>query len=112
MQDIVEALISASERIDDGSAVNAGRSDRLTINQAMELVFELVGWRPKKIEHDLSKPQGVASRAADTSKTREILGWSPKVSYKEGFKKTIDWYFSNHSAKTVGLNLERLLLER
>ena len=32
VQDIVDALILASENITDGSAVNAGRSDRITIN--------------------------------------------------------------------------------
>ena len=41
VQDIVDALILASEKIDDGSAINAGRDDRLTMNQAAELVFEL-----------------------------------------------------------------------
>jgi UDP-glucose 4-epimerase len=112
VQDIVDALISASERIEDGSAVNAGRSDRLTINQAMELVFDLVGWQPKKIEHDLSKPQGVASRAADITEAYKILDWSPRVSYREGFKKTIDWYFASHSVEAVESNLEKLLLER
>ena len=53
VQDIVDALVLASEKIEDGSAVNAGRSDRLTINQAIELVFDLVGWRPKNIKERL-----------------------------------------------------------
>jgi len=112
VQDIVDALISASEKIEDGSAVNAGRSDRLTINQAADLVFELVNWKPKKVEHDLSKPQGVASRAADLSKAREVLNWAPRVSYREGFKKTIEWYFANHNIEAVKSNLEKSLLER
>lgn len=112
IQDIVDALILASEKIEDGSAVNAGRNDRLTINQAIELVFDIVGWRPKQIDRDLSKPQGVASRAADLTKARSVLNWVPKVSYQEGFKKTIDWYFANHDVATVKANLEKSLLER
>lgn len=112
VQDIVDALIMASEKIEDGSTVNAGRNDRLTINQAIELVFDIVGWRPKKIERDLGKPQGVASRAADLTKALKVLNWAPKISYKEGFKKTIDWYFANHDVATVKANLEKSLLER
>jgi UDP-glucose 4-epimerase len=112
VQDIVDALVLASEKIEDGSAVNAGRSDRITINQAAELIFELVGWKPKKVIHDLSKPQGVASRAADLTKARQVLGWVPKVSYREGFEKTIDWYFASHDIASVRLNLEKRLLER
>ena len=112
VQDIVDALVLASEKIDDGSAVNAGRSDRLTINETIELLFELVNWKPKEISRDLSKPQGVASRAADLTKARRLMGWSPKVSYKEGFSKTIDWYFANHDVAAMKSNLEKALLER
>ena len=112
VQDIVDALMLASEKIEDGSAVNAGRSDRLTLNQAAELVFDIVGWRPKQVIHDLSKPQGVASRAADLTRVRSVLGWAPKISYKEGFKKTIDWYFTNHDVASVKVNLEKALFER
>ncbi|MEM4733682.1 MAG: NAD-dependent epimerase/dehydratase family protein [Candidatus Bathyarchaeia archaeon] len=112
VQDIVDALILASEKIEDGSAVNAGRSDRLTLNQAAELVFDMVGCRPRHIIHDLSKPQGVASRAADLTRARSVLGWTPKVSYKEGFQKTIDWYFASHDVAAVKENLEKALFER
>jgi len=112
VQDIVDALVLASEKIEDGSAVNAGRSDRITINQAVELVFGIVGWRPKRIKRDLSKPQGVASRAANLTKSLKVLGWTPKISYKEGFQKTIDWYFANHDVASVKANLEKVLLER
>ena len=112
VEDIVDALILAAEKVEDGSAVNAGRDDRITLNQAAELVFDIVGWKPKQIKHDLSKPQGVASRAADLSKARKILGWSPKVSYREGFTRTIEWYFAKKTRKEVKTNLERLLIER
>ena len=112
VQDIVDAMILAAEKIEDGSAVNAGRDDRITINQAAELVFDIVGWRPSQVQHDLSKPQGVASRAADTTRARKVLGWAPKVSYAEGFRKTVDWYFANNDEKKVRADLNRLLVER
>jgi UDP-glucose 4-epimerase len=112
VQDIVDAMILAVDKIEDGSAVNAGRNDRITINQAAELVFSIVGWRPRRVQYDLSKPQGVASRAADLTRARRVLGWKPKVSYVEGFKKTIEWYFANNNEKKVKTNLDRLLMER
>lgn len=112
VQDIVDALILAAEKIEDGSPVNAGRDDRITINQAVDLIFDIVGWRPKRIKHDLSKPQGVASRAADLTRARGLLGWEPRVSYREGFEKTVEWYFADKNGKDVKANLDRLLLER
>ncbi|MCK4736037.1 MAG: NAD-dependent epimerase/dehydratase family protein [Methanophagales archaeon] len=112
VQDIVDAMILAAEKIEDGTPVNAGRDDRITLNQAAELVFDITGWRPKEIKHDLSMPQGVASRAADLANARQILGFEPKVSYKEGFKRTIDWYFANKNREEVKANMDKLLMER
>lgn len=110
--DIVDALILAAELINNSSTVNSGRDDRITLNQVAELLFEIIGWRPKKIIPDLSKPQGVTSRAADLNRAKKILGWKPKVSYREGFEKTIEWYFANHKPEEVARDLDRRLMER
>jgi len=110
--DIVDAMILAAEKIEDASPVNAGRADRITLNQAAEIVFKLLDWRPKEIKHDLSKPTGVSSRAADLTRARKLLGWEPKVSYEDGFKRTIDWYRSHKDLEYVRRNLPRLLMER
>jgi len=112
VQDIVDAMVLASERVIDGSPVNAGREDRITIDRAAELVFETTGWQPDRIEHDLTKPEGVASRAADLTRARRVLNWEPKVSYEEGFKKTIDLYTARKNKGEVAANLNRLLMER
>jgi nucleoside-diphosphate-sugar epimerase len=112
VQDIVDGLILASEKIEDGSPLNAGRDDRLTLNESAEMVFDIAKWRPKEVFHDVSKPQGVASRAADLTRARTQFNWAPKVGYAEGFRKTIDWYFKNKDKAAVKANLERLLNER
>jgi UDP-glucose 4-epimerase len=112
VQDIVDPLVLAAERIEDGSVVNAGRQDRITLNRAAELVFEIAGWKPKQITHDLSKPQGVASRAADLTRARRLLGWEPNTPFREGFEKTVKWYFANKKPEQIKASLEKLLLER
>jgi nucleoside-diphosphate-sugar epimerase len=112
VQDIVDALVLASEKIEDGSAVNAGRDDRITINKAAETVFNITNWKPSKIAYDRSKPQGVASRAADLTRAKKILNWAPKGNYREGFEKTISWYFANKDKTEVKSKLEQLLMER
>ena len=111
VQDIVDALMVASTKITDGGNVNAGRDDRINLNRTAELIFEIVGWKPKKIIHDVSKPMGVASRAADLTKARDLLGWEPKIGYEEGFQRTIDWYYANKDVVEVRRNLDHLLFE-
>ena len=56
--------------------------------------------------------QGLEKEGADLTKARPILGFEPKVSYKEGFKRTIDWYFTNKYKEEVKANMNKLLMER
>jgi nucleoside-diphosphate-sugar epimerase len=110
--DLVEAMLLAAEKIEDGSPVNAGREDRITINETVDVIFGSIGWRPGHIRRDPTKPQGVASRAADLTQARSLLGWEPTVGYKEGFEKTIQWYATNNDLNKVRNDLQRLLVER
>jgi len=110
--DIVDAMMLAAERIEDGSPVNAGRSDRITLKQAAEMVFKLVDWHPKQIAYDVSKPVGVASRSADLTKAKALLSWEPRVSYEDGFRRTIDWYRSHRDPEALRRDLPSLLMER
>ncbi len=112
VQDIVDAFVLAAEKIEDGSSINAGRDDRITLNQAADLVFDIMGWRPSQIKHDVSQPEGVQSRAAELTRSRKVLGWEPQVSYDEGFKRTIDWYLANKNEDEIRHDLNRLLWER
>lgn len=112
VQDIVDALILAAEKIQDGSAVNAGRAERITVAQAAELIFDNMGWRPISIQCDLSKPTGVESRAADLTRARAVLGWEPRVSFREGLRATVEWFLRHRNLREVEANLGRLLVER
>lgn len=112
VEDIVDAMLLSCQKIEDGSAVNAGRDDRITINKTAELIFNAIGWKPSSIHYDLSKPVGVESRAADLTKARTLLGFEPKFSYLEGFKRTIRWYENNKDKEEVKRHLDRLLMER
>lgn len=62
----------------------------------------------KNILNLLNKPETLITRvedrlahdrryAVDTSKMQTELGWQPKVDFKTGLQKTIDWYLANKS---------------
>ena len=47
-----------------------------------------------KIKLDLSKPDGTLRKIVDSSIARKY-GWRPKISFKEGFRKTYENYLKN-----------------
>jgi len=91
VDDIVEGSIRAAELVEDGTPINLGTSRRYKIKDVAEMIFALMGWRPQAVRFDTTKPEGVASRALDVSRARELLGWEPRVELAEGLRRTIQW---------------------
>ncbi len=113
VNDIVNGLMLACEHITDGSAVNAGTSDFVSLNLAAQTIFDLIGWTPPNgIHHQTDKPVGVKHRAADTRIARETTGWVPQFTLEQGLLETIDWYTRNRNKEVVKTELEHLLMER
>jgi UDP-glucose 4-epimerase len=112
VKDITRALRLAAENITDGTPVNAGISRYVTMNEAVEIIFDHLGWEPDDINYMTDKPEGVRHRAADTTRAEELLGWEPEYTVEEGIKNTLDWYVENRDPDYVRENLETLLHER
>ncbi|WP_435079436.1 NAD-dependent epimerase/dehydratase family protein [Halococcus sp. AFM35] len=112
VKDITRALRLAAENITDGTAVNAGISRYVTMNEAVEYIFDYLGWEPDGIAYMTDKPEGVRHRAADTTRAEELLGWEPEYTVEDGIKNTLDWYVDDRDEEYVRENLETLLHER
>ena len=92
VDDIVSGTLSACENITNGDAVNLGTSKRYTMIESVNLIFDILGWKPKKIVFDKTKPEGVKTRALDIKKAKKLMNWTPKYDFKKGLEKTIDWF--------------------
>jgi nucleoside-diphosphate-sugar epimerase len=57
-------------------------------------------------------PTGPLNRVADNALAKRLLAWEPKVPFREGLKRTIDWYYANKDRKEVERTFKRLLTER
>jgi len=110
VSDIVNGTILAAEKITNGTPINLGTGVRYKITDVAAKIFDIMGWRPKRIIFDTSRPEGVASRALDISRAKNLLGWTPKVDLEEGLRRTIQHYVSTHKPK--GHVDEKVLMER
>lgn len=94
-------LIAADDRPLDFDVFNIGTSNHITVNQFIAAIFAELNWHPKEILRDTSKPTGVASRASDNTKIREIFDWEPSVSIDYGVQRLLNWYSGWNSRATT-----------
>ncbi len=71
--------------------VNIGNSEEITILQFAKEVLEITRSKSKIIFKDLPEDDPKI-RQPDISKAKRVLGWEPRVTRKEGLKKTIDYF--------------------
>jgi len=78
------------------SHVNVGTGNDLTIRELAELIGEIVGF-DGEIEFDSSRPDGTPRKLLDTSLLSR-LGWTPRISLRDGLVGTYHWFHDNVGA--------------
>jgi len=112
VDDVVRGLLLAAEDLSDGSAVNAGVSEFISLDRAVETVFEAIGWRPSEIRYRPDKPVGVRHRAVDGSLAKRRTGWEPRWSFERGVEATVAWFLENRDIASLREELEGRLFAR
>lgn len=111
VEDIVNGVILAAERIDNGGVINLGTMERIRVIDAVKEILRYTGHKAKiKLLTDM--PTGPMNRVADNSLAKKLLGWEPKVKFIDGLHKTIEWYFSTKNKDQVKRTLNKMLTER
>ncbi len=83
---------------DNVEPVNLGSSELVTINQMIGILEDIAGIKVTK-DHDLSAPQGVRGRNSDNTMFKEIYGWEPSISLRDGLEKTYSWIYDQLAAR-------------
>lgn len=89
IDDCVEGLIRIMAG-DFRDALNLGTDELVTIDELVDIVCEVAEKQLTK-RHNLHGPQGVRGRNSDNSRLRELLGWEPSISLRDGLKRTYPW---------------------
>jgi GDP-L-fucose synthase len=90
VEDVARAVVLAAQEYDDALHLNIGSGDEVSIKDLALMIAELSGFKGEVI-WDISRPNGTPRKVLDSSRMRS-LGWSPKISLRDGIRSTIDWY--------------------
>ncbi|MBT2206516.1 MULTISPECIES: NAD-dependent epimerase/dehydratase family protein [Actinomadura] len=101
VDDVTEGTFLAGTHPDSpGEAINVGGTTETTITDAVHLITELTGTEAPTIPVDTSRSFGATyedlpRRVPDNTKARELLGWTPRTTLREGLARTIEWARAN-----------------
>uniref|UniRef100_A0A914Y6K1 UDP-glucuronic acid decarboxylase 1 n=1 Tax=Panagrolaimus superbus TaxID=310955 RepID=A0A914Y6K1_9BILA len=90
VDDLVDGLIALMNS-NTSLPVNIGNPEEYTITDFANLIKNLVGSKSKIINHP-SQEDDPKQRRPDITRAAELLNWKPKISMKDGLKKTIEYF--------------------
>ena len=91
VEDAAEAIVLASERYDDPEPVNLGSGREISVQGLVELIADLTGFKGRLV-WDTTKPDGQPRRRLDTTRAEQAFGFRARTDFREGLRRTIDWY--------------------
>ena len=99
------ACAEADEAI--GRDLNLGVGDEVSIGDLAALIMEIIGREVPIVTDDVRLRPGkseVERLLSDNTLVRELTGWSPSVSLREGLERTVEWFSdeSNRAGYRLG----------
>ena len=98
IDDIVDGIIKSCNYVLENKNVyeilNIGNSSPTSLKEMINTIAKVLEVEPK-IKQLPMQPGDVDRTYADISKAKELIGYNPKTSFKEGIEKFVKWYKIN-----------------
>ena len=98
IDDIVDGIIKSCDYTMSHTNVyeilNLGNSSPVSLKEMINTIGHVLGINPKIKQYPM-QPGDVDRTYADISKAKQLIGYEPKTSFKEGIEKFINWYIEN-----------------
>jgi nucleoside-diphosphate-sugar epimerase len=94
IQNVVEANLLAAaapaEKV-SGQMMNVATGAAVTLNRAFDVLCELTGYHGKPAYAE-PRPGDIRHSLAGIHRAQALLGYTPQVDFREGLRRTVEWY--------------------
>lgn len=96
VDNVVAANLAAMQReVPPGSVINVGGGERVSILDLYRAIAEALGSDLEPVMGE-TRAGDVRHSLADLQRLERLLGRRPEITWREGLKRTLAWYQSNH----------------
>lgn len=101
IDNVVAANLAALElEAEPGAVINVGGGERISLNQLYKAIAADIGGPPEP-GYGPDRAGDVRHSLASVERAKELLGYSPSVSWREGLSRTVAWYQSQGKEKAA-----------
>ena len=97
--DIVDGIKNSCKYVMENKNVyeilNLGNSSPVSLKEMINVIGQAIGIEPK-IKQLPMQPGDVERTYADISKAKNLIGYEPKISFRQGIQNFVDWYKKNN----------------
>ena len=94
VDDVANGFLEVVDKYAVAEPLNVCTTEETTIEDVVQVLHELENFHPPVI-FNTNKPSVIPYKVSSPRLVKELIGWSAKVSLKDGLKKTLDWYKKN-----------------
>lgn len=94
VDDVADASVFLMQGHSWDGPLNIGSGSAVSIAELAQMLKGITGFSGQ-LTYDTSKPDGMPVKVLDSSKL-SALGWSPRVDFAEGLRRTYDWYLQQN----------------
>jgi UDP-glucose 4-epimerase len=84
------AASAPAEKV-SGQMMNLATGCNATLNQTFDILCEFTGYKGQPA-YGASRAGDIRESLADIGLARKLLGYEPKVDFREGLRRTVEWY--------------------
>jgi nucleoside-diphosphate-sugar epimerase len=84
------ACIAPTEKV-AGGVFNAATGHRITLNETFRVLCDLTEYKGVPA-YEPPREGDIKDSLADISRIRQALAYEPKVDFRDGLRRTVDWY--------------------
>jgi UDP-glucose 4-epimerase len=100
IENVVEAnlltCIAPAEKV-AGRVFNAATGSRITLNETFRVLCDLTGYKGVP-NYGPVREGDIKDSLADISRARDAFGYVPKIDFRDGLRRTVEWYRSQPAA--------------
>ncbi len=96
--DAARGIVMATQSYSKADPVNLGTNSEISIKDLAELICNVMEFEGELV-WQTDKPNGQPRRCLDTQRAKQAFGFEAQTDFRDGLKKTVDWY--RQHAKTL-----------